>query len=391
MNHTIHSLPAVKLEKLSLLSAHMNNSILTRLQPWKTNILDREVYLEAIFPIGDFHAAYMVIIHCGESDWIIEFGQVPPLSLHPLFVDKPEVLYIPEDVKLAVLEILITPLLKQFEAFIGVPVEIVGTSFGYSYNQEVSVSCYIPLLLYLEGKQTSIPIRLGIKKRNDALMLLEKFRSLPSNYRDISYLPIAIGFEAGYTNLTMNQLCGLQKDDFLLPDKYFIHDGKVQLRFAGFLVDCKFHGGVATVMEVTNTDIPSSEGGGAPNGQQPNETQSSQAMKPDQQGGTVQTQQNSRQAAGQPSGAAKNSSVQATTKIDIEGLELPVVFELERRYMTVHDIGALAPGYTFALSVDIQSPVTLRVNGRAIGIGRLVELNGTLGVQIVQLMDVSTT
>lgn len=67
------------------------------------------------------------------------------------------------------------------------------------------------------------------------------------------------------------------------------------------------------------------------------------------------------------------------------GLEVTLTFELERRRLTVRDVETLAPGYVFALGGDALSPVTLCVNGKAVGSGRLVDLSGTLGVQITRL------
>ena len=64
---------------------------------------------------------------------------------------------------------------------------------------------------------------------------------------------------------------------------------------------------------------------------------------------------------------------------------MTLTFELERRLMTVRDVETLAPGYTFAFGGDALAPVTLYANGKSIGKGRLVDLNGTLGVQVVSL------
>ncbi|MBO4312322.1 MAG: type III secretion system cytoplasmic ring protein SctQ [Desulfovibrionaceae bacterium] len=67
-------------------------------------------------------------------------------------------------------------------------------------------------------------------------------------------------------------------------------------------------------------------------------------------------------------------------------LELRLSFELERRLITLGDLSALEPGYTFALGCDTNSPVTIRVNGKALAQGRLVDMNGTLGVQVLHTL-----
>jgi type III secretion protein Q len=71
--------------------------------------------------------------------------------------------------------------------------------------------------------------------------------------------------------------------------------------------------------------------------------------------------------------------------VDTGELEVTLTFELERRLMTVRDVETLAPGYTFAFGGDALAPVTLYANGKSVGKGRLVDLNGTLGVQVVSL------
>lgn len=69
----------------------------------------------------------------------------------------------------------------------------------------------------------------------------------------------------------------------------------------------------------------------------------------------------------------------------IQNFETIVSFELERRVLNIGDIQAISEGYTFALGCDKDSPVTLRVNGKAIGSGRLVDMEGMLGVQVTKL------
>jgi type III secretion protein Q len=71
--------------------------------------------------------------------------------------------------------------------------------------------------------------------------------------------------------------------------------------------------------------------------------------------------------------------------LDVGGIDVELCFELERRAMTVADLAALVPGYTFTLGCDPLSPVSLRINGAVVGTGRLVDINGMLGVQVDSL------
>ena len=75
----------------------------------------------------------------------------------------------------------------------------------------------------------------------------------------------------------------------------------------------------------------------------------------------------------------------AQMKKIVDDFEAIVSFELERRVLSIADIQSITEGYTFALSSDKNSPVTLRVNGKDMGRGRLVDMDGMLGVQITKL------
>lgn len=358
-------------EPMSLLplSAQVYNTASMCIRPWQFMLQDQLCTLDLLFLHGSFNSVYTVIIHCGEGRWVIEFGKVPPLSLYPSFKDKPEVLCVPEEVKLAVFELLISPFLHQFENMMGIPVELVSSTLSPLSRDNFSVACSIPLVLHVEGNENEIPFLVKIEKENDATLLLSQLQEFPLAYSDFGSLPISVGIEVGYTQLSTQQLQQIEKDDILVPDQFFIQEQRIQLRFSRFLANCTIQGGMATIMDVNDVGYPEDQGNG---GEQfvENHTEA-----PNSRG----QQQTARANSGRQSG-------QQSSGIDVSGLDLPVVFELERQFMTVQNIGLLAPGYTFALSVDIQAPVTLRVNGKAIGVGRLVDLNGSLGVQVVQVM-----
>ena len=71
--------------------------------------------------------------------------------------------------------------------------------------------------------------------------------------------------------------------------------------------------------------------------------------------------------------------------IDGAALEVTIHFELEKKLLPFYELESLCPGKTFRLGVEPLSPVTLTLNGQALARGRLVDLNGALGVQITRL------
>lgn len=67
-----------------------------------------------------------------------------------------------------------------------------------------------------------------------------------------------------------------------------------------------------------------------------------------------------------------------------DSLEVRLVFELEERTITLGELSRLEPGYVFTLTADASAPVTITANGQAVAKGRLVDVNGAVGVQITE-------
>ena len=64
-------------------------------------------------------------------------------------------------------------------------------------------------------------------------------------------------------------------------------------------------------------------------------------------------------------------------------LPMCVDFVLGELSIPFADLASLAPGYVFQVAEEIDNAqVRIRVNGRAIGRGRLVAIGDTLGVEI---------
>jgi type III secretion system YscQ/HrcQ family protein len=70
---------------------------------------------------------------------------------------------------------------------------------------------------------------------------------------------------------------------------------------------------------------------------------------------------------------------------EIDALEVRLTLELEERRITVGELATLTPGHTFSDVASLASPVTLKVNGSAVGKGRLVQVGDRLGVMITAL------
>ncbi len=83
----------------------------------------------------------------------------------------------------------------------------------------------------------------------------------------------------------------------------------------------------------------------------------------------------------------ESQTLNPDVSISSDDLNFEVTFELERRELEYSEIGNLKQGSVVNLTCSKQTPVTIRINGRAIGSGRLVDLGNNIGVQIMEIKE----
>ncbi|CAK0770763.1 type III secretion protein Q [Gammaproteobacteria bacterium] len=71
----------------------------------------------------------------------------------------------------------------------------------------------------------------------------------------------------------------------------------------------------------------------------------------------------------------------------LDDLPVTLVFEVGEKTLTLSELQRLRPGYCFALDRPLDQAVTLRANGKAVGQGELVELDGRLGVRVLAWVE----
>jgi type III secretion protein Q len=83
--------------------------------------------------------------------------------------------------------------------------------------------------------------------------------------------------------------------------------------------------------------------------------------------------------------AAAEPQAPGLSKEDIDALEITLSLVLDERHMTIGELAALGPGHILDTTASLDAPVTIKVGGKAVGKGRLVEVGGNLGVLIASL------
>ncbi|WP_048439644.1 type III secretion system cytoplasmic ring protein SctQ [Caenimonas sp. SL110] len=77
-----------------------------------------------------------------------------------------------------------------------------------------------------------------------------------------------------------------------------------------------------------------------------------------------------------------DDSVAASSGL-IDDVPVRLTFDLGEREISLGDLRSLQPGYLFNLGRDPKSTVSIRANGRLIGNGELVDIEGRVGVSVL--------
>ena len=70
---------------------------------------------------------------------------------------------------------------------------------------------------------------------------------------------------------------------------------------------------------------------------------------------------------------------------DHQQLPIELTFDVGQQTITLEQLNALQPGFTFELNQPVSNPVTMRANGKIIGECELVNINERLGVRVLEL------
>ncbi len=73
--------------------------------------------------------------------------------------------------------------------------------------------------------------------------------------------------------------------------------------------------------------------------------------------------------------------------VPVGHLEVKLVFQVGSTEMTLDEFRTLKPGFCFELDQSVEQPVEIRANGKTVGAGTLLNVNGRIGVRVTELLD----
>jgi len=261
------------------------------------------------------------------------------LKLLDRVLEDIDFIFLPDDIKMAVGESYLTSILQGLEKTVGKNFSLLEISFNFTPKLEDT---------YWVGFQI-------IRKRDNALAegilwgseYLGSFilECLPLMEKEetklIVDLPAYLNIIVGITYLSVKELRSIEKNDIILMDEIYFKDNHVilsasnTLKFWAILKDFQLI--VEKKMEATNM----------------------QEEKVEQQ-------------------------QEVLNKVDDVPIELS--FELGKITLSIAELSALQPGYVFELNQDLNQPVEIRANGKLIGKGELLEIDGRIGVRVVEFL-----
>ena len=353
--------------RLDPLQTRVDNMLLTRAQPWAVTVGQCPATLRAAPSPVPFSAAGTLHLRCADGLWRVDLGGTDFIRCHPAIAQVPPETVLPEAVLLALLDMILAPLLEPLQRFMGDAVILADARLEPGRIPDEKPAAVAHLILEFDDPgKAPVPLRIAIPDRQSALLLADRLANLPirdvgRNMEDHQDLPITVCVDAGSMRIFLHELSALEQGDILLPPQYLAAQNRIMLRPcppASARADAPV-GAPGVLCSVTNIQATVIT--------------------------AVTSTQETPMTTTDSSPATPATPGEGQAGLDVGGIEVELCFELERRVMTVKDLAALAPGYTFTLGCDPLAPVSLRINGAVVGSGRLVDINGMLGVQIDSL------
>jgi type III secretion protein Q len=154
-------------------------------------------------------------------------------------------------------------------------------------------------------------------------------------------LEIPLRFEVGWTDLATSSLQGIEPHDVILLDECWVSEQRVRVKVGG---GCLFEAMLEGMQMTVMTELEEALDGGD-----------------DLVDGGDWTDEGDR----------------------LEHLQVRLTFDLGERMMTLASLQEIGPGHIFDLGRDLRRAVIIRANGRAVGEGELVEIDGRIGVSVM--------
>jgi type III secretion system YscQ/HrcQ family protein len=301
-------------------------------------------------------AAAWLDLEAGGFSWRLECLDLDFLETVNAAFAGTDARHLPEDFRRAALLYFLHPFLTRLENLLGVPIQAIPVSEERAFDDH-----FPPLAFTLKltredpaqenGAARHIPLRLRAASEAGADWLARRMLDAFPETRihpDRARWRLPVILEASAMQAPLELLENLAIADILIPPEYPAKDGHLKL----ILSDCAGESGFCLAVS----------------------------------GGRAVVTDFYRNKEVRMDAPENPPETTPETQAALAALEVPIRFELEKKLLPLAEIEALSPGKTFTLGVDPMSAVTVTLHGQPLAAGRLVDLEGTLGVQITRLI-----
>ena len=321
------------------------NQLLSRGNVWETPFSQGSARWEFLASAPAFTPACSVDFTLGNTTWTAYFSDASCIFRHEAFGAGQNfaVEELPLEVRCAVLHSLLMPTVASFQQATGESLAIGNISFapsGYAVADALGVKVILSggQAAYMAFLVAIVPHQVQAASAAASLFKALPLRPNPRLAETVAALPLEVALETGYLYLTSAEVASLEVEDMLLPEAWPFAQGKLNVRISR---------GLGSVLMGTCSVEPG------------------KAVLDGTLAKEVDT------------GMENNEQ---------KDIEIRLSFELDRRVITVGELAALTPGFTFPIAGDSDSVVTVRAQGKPFARGRIVDINGTLGVQLTELL-----
>lgn len=287
-----------------------------------------------------FESVVVLTISVNGLLWQVGIDDCQFLLAHPIFDEQEAIGYglddLPVELKGALAETLVFPILEKIAATLGVPVSFVDVSFA---TKSLTAAFGMSVVFKSKNMAEVVQMQLAFVPPFAAAVddLVHLLHVLPKAEvglisESLDNVPVTLSVCGGQMVLSEAQFNDLSKGDVVLPEVWYPQTKRAELMLLSgnrtlYQAHCQYEDETLTFLDSWN---PISE----------NEM--------------------------------KNS----------DQLEITLTFELDRKTVTVGDLKSIQAGYTFAMTNNSATPVTILANGKPVARGRLVDINGVIGVQV---------
>ena len=337
--------PRYKAPSLDPHKALLLNQLFSRGNAWETPFGQGLARWEFLANAPAFTPVCSIEFTLGNAMWTAFFSDASCIFRHEAFGAGQDFSLddLPVEVRCAVLHSLLMPTVGAFQQATGESLAIGNISFspsGYAVPDALGVKVNLS-----DGPTEDMALLVSLVPHQPqaASAAAHHFKSLPFKPNPrlagaVASLPLEVALETGYLYLTSADVSSLDVEDVLLPEAWPYAQGKLNIRI---------NRGLGSVLA-----------------------------------GTCSLDQGQAVLDG-PLAEEVDTGMEHNEQKDIE---IRLSFELDRRVITVGELASLAPGFTFPIAGDSDSIVTVRAQGKLFARGRIVDMNGTLGVQLTELL-----